>query len=208
MGVSEYLPVRDVVMNVLNPYIDCVEDWKKAVISELVKERWEAGDLYSLCHPRRSDIDIFYNIPSLGIQRDSFDITETEFAIYLSLPNTTIKLEILQNLHGYTASLDWFYSFRPTHIYEQTSSFRTLSLQKLLNFGVKLPANDDDKKRIHHIGILDKKFDFDWTSNEYKKKDVVDDPRGYRYKYGPNIFTFTCLHNNPYRWNFKLVQGD
>lgn len=200
--------LREIVANIVIPFLNSEEDWKQAVIMELVRERWDAGDLYTLLHHRRSNMDIFYDIQSMGIERESVTMSETDVAIHLCLPKTTVKVEILQNLHGYTASIDWMYSFLPTRVFEHISFAKTLSLHKLLNMGEKLPVNEEDKIHLETIRILDNKFDFSWKLNEYKGKDVMNDPRGYRYKYGRNVFRFTCLHNNPYRWNFLKCERD
>lgn len=201
--VLDHVLIDDVLSTILRPYVDDAQEFELMVVSELVRERWEADDLYTLYHPRRSQIDVFYAIKSLGIKRECLqNMNERKLADCLSQPNSTLKIEIVQELHGYSPCLECYYAFDSKIIYEH-NPWKPLSLNALLGMGVKLPINEDDRKRVQYIRhTIDPSRDFDWTRNEYTGKDVEDDPRGYRYKFGPNVYTLTCLHHCPFRWNF------
>lgn len=206
--LSIYL-INDVIKQVVLPYVDNEEDWRDMTMLALVKSTWNKGDLHSLWKPGRSDVTIFNLIPSfhdyIKLRSGPQGVSTEYLAHLLSLQNSTVKIQIVQELHGFQSSFDWYWSISPEKIYLNMPFRRELSLKELLARGEKLPTNDEDKKRLEGIKTIDKTRDFDWKTNNCHDKDIHEDPRGYRYKYSDNIYTFTCLFACPYQWNFLLL---
>lgn len=209
LEVLQPFTLRDLVIHVVFPFVDCEDEWKDLVIREVVGEIWDSGDLYSLYRPQYSSLRILDSIQTfrrhLIIRSGTFK--EEELAERL-IHRSDTRVQFVQELHGYTAYLEAYYSFERTVLY-QHESWRPMSLKKLLNLGEKLPVNESDVARIHNIHTkIDPTRNFIWSENRCKNLDVIkeEDPRGYRYKYGHNIYAFTCDEDNPFKWKFLYLE--